>query len=57
MTQITTLPGAHEVTVSPDEKTLAVRYSYANKPWELFVMDNKPGAKMRQLTNSTHRRV
>lgn len=52
MTQITTLPGAHEVTVSPDEKLLAVRYSYATKPWELFVMDNKPGAKMRQLTSS-----
>ncbi|RPD49816.1 S9 family peptidase [Hymenobacter sediminis] len=53
MTQITTLPGASEVTLSPDEKTLAVRYSTSNKPWELFVMDNKPGAKMRQLTHST----
>ncbi|WP_022822024.1 S9 family peptidase [Hymenobacter norwichensis] len=51
--QITTRPGAHEVTVSPDEKTLAVRYSYANKPWELYVQDNKPGAKPRQLTHST----
>ncbi|MBX0291309.1 prolyl oligopeptidase family serine peptidase [Hymenobacter sp. HSC-4F20] len=53
MTQITTLSGASEVTLSPDEKTLAVRYSASNKPWELFVMDNKPGAKMRQLTHST----
>lgn len=51
--QITTRPGAHEVTVSPDEKTLAVRYSYTNKPWELYVQDNKPGAKARQLTHST----
>ena len=51
--QITTKPGAHEVTVSPDGRTLAVRYSYTNKPWELFVMDNKPGAKMRPLTHST----
>ncbi|GAA4037243.1 prolyl oligopeptidase family serine peptidase [Hymenobacter glaciei] len=51
--QITTRPGAHDVTVSPDGRTLAVRYSYTNKPWELFVMDNKPGAKMRQLTHST----
>ncbi|UYZ58823.1 prolyl oligopeptidase family serine peptidase [Hymenobacter latericus] len=53
LTQITTQSGAHEVVLSPDEKTLAVRYSYANKPWELYVMDNKPGAKMRQLTRST----
>jgi dipeptidyl aminopeptidase/acylaminoacyl peptidase len=52
--QITSLTGGHEVTVSPDEKTLAVRYSAANKPWELFVMDNKPDAGApRQLTRST----
>ncbi|QIX61167.1 prolyl oligopeptidase family serine peptidase [Hymenobacter sp. BT18] len=53
LTQLTTRPGANEVTLSPDEKTLVVRYSYANKPWELFVMPNKPGAAMRQLTHST----
>ncbi|SNC75783.1 Dipeptidyl aminopeptidase/acylaminoacyl peptidase [Hymenobacter gelipurpurascens] len=53
MTQITTLAGGNEVTLSPDEKTLAVRYSTANTPWELYVMDNKPGAKMRRLTHST----
>ncbi|OON71131.1 S9 family peptidase [Hymenobacter sp. CRA2] len=53
LTQITSRPGAHEVVVSPDEKTLLVRYSYSNKPWELFVLDNKPGAKYRQLTHST----
>jgi dipeptidyl aminopeptidase/acylaminoacyl peptidase len=53
MTQLTSRTGAHEVVLSPDEKTLLVRYSYANKPWELFVLDNKPGAKYRQLTHST----
>ncbi|MBF9237064.1 prolyl oligopeptidase family serine peptidase [Hymenobacter sp. BT683] len=53
LTQITTKPGASEVTLSPDEKTLAVRYSYANKPWELYVMPNRPAAAMRQLTHST----
>ncbi|MHC2990111.1 peptidase S9 [Pontibacter sp. HJ8] len=52
MTQLTTGAGAHEVTMSPDEKTLAIRYSYSNKPWELFVMDNKKGAKPRQVTES-----
>jgi len=53
MTQITNLSGGHQVEVSPDEKQLAVRYSYTNKPWELFVMPNDPGAEMTQLTNST----
>ncbi|WP_333490316.1 prolyl oligopeptidase family serine peptidase [Hymenobacter yonginensis] len=51
--QITTRDGANEATVSPDGRQLAVRYSYTNKPWELYLMDNKPGAKMRQLTHST----
>nr|WP_242922211.1 prolyl oligopeptidase family serine peptidase [Pontibacter liquoris] len=53
MVQLTTLPGASEVTLSPDEKTLAIRYSYTNKPWELYVMDNKKGAKPKQVTHST----
>ena len=53
MVQITSKKGGHEVTVSPDEKQLAIRYSYTNKPWELYVMPNKPGAEMVQLTKST----
>ncbi|MTI38371.1 S9 family peptidase [Fulvivirga lutimaris] len=53
MTQITSQKGGHEVTVSPDEKYLAVRYSYINKPWELYLMKNEAGAKMEQLTTST----
>ena len=51
--QITTVDGNNEVTLSPDEKYLAIRYSYSNKPWELYVQANKPGAEMTQLTNST----
>lgn len=51
--KITALPGGHQVVLSPDEQYLAVNYSYSNKPWELYVMENKPGAKMRQLTHST----
>lgn len=50
--RITTTPGAHEVEVSPDEKMIAFRYSYTNKPWELFLMENKSGAKPQQITNS-----
>lgn len=52
MVQLTTGTGGHEVTLSPDEKTLAIRYSYSNKPWELFVQDNRKGAKARQVTQS-----
>jgi len=53
MTQITSNKGGHEVTMSPDETQLAIRYSYSNRPWELYVMPNKAGANMTQLTNST----
>lgn len=53
MEKITGQPGRYEVKLSPDEKYLAVRYSYSNRPWELFVMKNKPGAAMTRLTHST----
>lgn len=53
MTQITHLKGGHEVTLSPDEKQLAIRYSNNTTPWELYLMPNKPNAKMVQLTQST----
>jgi len=53
MKQITSQVGGHEVTVSPDEKSLAIRYSFTNKPWELYVMPNKSGAEMTKLTTST----
>jgi dipeptidyl aminopeptidase/acylaminoacyl peptidase len=53
MTQITSKKGGHEVTISPDEKQLAIRYSYSNKPWELYIMPNNAGAEMTQLTSST----
>jgi len=50
--QITSMTGRNEVTLSPDERYLAIRYSYSNKPWELFIQENKPGAKVQQITNS-----
>jgi dipeptidyl aminopeptidase/acylaminoacyl peptidase len=50
--KLTTLTGNNEVTISPDEKWLAIRYSYSNKPWELYLQENKPGAKPQQVTNS-----
>ncbi len=50
---ILTKDGAHEVSLSPDENTLLVRYSYKNKPWELYVAANKKNTTLSQITNST----
>jgi len=50
--KLTTVTGNNEVTLSPDEKWLAIRYSYSNKPWELYLQENKAGAKPQQVTNS-----
>lgn len=51
--KITSLNGNNQVSLSPDEKYLAIRYSYSNKPWELMLMENKAGATARQITRST----
>ncbi len=48
--RITTMIGANQVTISPDEKYIAILYSYSNKPWELYLQENKPGGKMEQIT-------
>ncbi len=50
--QITKEDGNNTVTMSPDEKHLAIRYAYSNKPWELYVMENKAGATPTKLTES-----
>ena len=50
--QLTSMKGGNEVELSPDEKWLAIRYSYSNKPWELYLQANRPGAKAIQVTNS-----
>lgn len=48
--RITTMTGSNEVEVSPDEKNIAFLYSYSNKPWELFIQENKAGSKAAQIT-------
>ena len=50
--QITTMTGNNDGVFSPDEKTVAIRHSYSNRPWDLFVMKNKPKAKAVRLTDS-----
>lgn len=49
--KITSMTGANQVTMSPDEKWIAILYSYSNKPWELYLQENKPGGKIHQVTN------
>jgi dipeptidyl aminopeptidase/acylaminoacyl peptidase len=50
--QITTMTGNNDGDFSPDEKTVAIRHSYSNRPWDLFVIKNKPKAKATRLTDS-----
>ena len=52
--KLTSMTGANEGTLSPDEKWIAVRNSYSNRPWELFLQENLTGgkAKTQQITNS-----
>ncbi len=49
--KITNMDGGYEVSLSPDEKYIAYRYSYSNKPWELFIQENAPGKKPVQVTD------
>ncbi len=48
--KITTQTGANQVTLSPDEKYLAILYSYSTKPWELYLQENKVNGKAEQIT-------
>jgi len=50
--RITKAIGMHQVTLSPDEKWIADIYSYVNKPPELYIQPNEPGAEAKRLTES-----
>jgi dipeptidyl aminopeptidase/acylaminoacyl peptidase len=50
--RLTTMAGSNDATVSPDESTLALVRSYSNKPPEVYLMANRPGAEARQVTTS-----
>jgi dipeptidyl aminopeptidase/acylaminoacyl peptidase len=52
-TPILTKDGAYEIELSPDETKLAIRYSYINKPWEIYVADNNSNPTLKQITFST----
>ena len=51
-TRITSMPGSNQVFVSPDEKMMALIYSYSNKPPELYIAENRPGAEAKKITSS-----
>ena len=54
--QLTNMTGGNDVTLSPDEKKMAILYSYSNKPTELFIKDNPAevggNPEAEQITNS-----
>lgn len=50
MEKLTTMTGNNEISLSPDEKNLAILYSYSNKPWELFIQANTPKSQPKQIT-------
>jgi dipeptidyl aminopeptidase/acylaminoacyl peptidase len=51
-TNLTSMPGSNQAFVSPDEKMLALIYSYSNKPPEIYIQENKPGASAIKVTSS-----
>ncbi|HEX8071273.1 MAG TPA: alpha/beta fold hydrolase [Pyrinomonadaceae bacterium] len=56
-TRITTMDGNNLVDISPDETMLADVRSYSNKPWELYLVANRPAAsspapEAKQVTTS-----
>jgi dipeptidyl aminopeptidase/acylaminoacyl peptidase len=51
-TQITSMTGSNIGQVSPDGSMIAFVHSYSNKPPELYLMPNKPGAAATQVTTT-----
>jgi dipeptidyl aminopeptidase/acylaminoacyl peptidase len=51
-TKLTSGVGGHTATLSPDETLIADVYSQANRPPELYLLPNRPGATASQLTTS-----
>jgi|WetSurMetagenome_2_1015567.scaffolds.fasta_scaffold00006_53 dipeptidyl aminopeptidase/acylaminoacyl peptidase len=51
-TRITNFGGGVEYELSPDEKNIALRVSFANQPWELYIVENKNKAVPVRITES-----
>ncbi|HYP25925.1 MAG TPA: alpha/beta fold hydrolase [Blastocatellia bacterium] len=50
--KLTSMPGNNQAFVSPDEKHLALIYSYSNKPPELYIQESRPSAPAVKATSS-----
>ncbi|WP_026308760.1 prolyl oligopeptidase family serine peptidase [Spirosoma spitsbergense] len=56
-TRLTSMTGANDVTLSPDETRMAIRYSSTTQPWELYVSEplsatGKQSGKTQQSASS-----
>ena len=51
-TKLTNFGGGTEFELSPDDKYFALRVSFSNKPWELFLLENKEKALPVKITES-----
>jgi dipeptidyl aminopeptidase/acylaminoacyl peptidase len=51
-TKLTAMIGASAGDVAPDESTIGFVYSYSNKPHEVYLQPNKPGAAAKQITTT-----
>jgi dipeptidyl aminopeptidase/acylaminoacyl peptidase len=51
-TKLTAETGANAGVVSPDDAIVGIVHSYVNKPPEVYLMANQPGAKVTQVTTS-----
>ena len=49
--KLSSMTGANQVSLSPDEKWLAILHSYSNKPWELYLQENRVNGKAEQITH------
>lgn len=52
-TKLSQRKGRHEVVLSPDERKMAVLYSYSNQPTELCWQNNTSSAALQPITQST----
>ncbi len=50
MQKLTSMTGNNDVTLSPDEKNIAILHSYSNQPWELYLKENAAKGTPKQLT-------
>ena len=55
--QLTSMQGNSQVSLSPDEKTMAFLYSYSTKPNELYWQESEAGKKAIQITNKAQSEV